>query len=340
MLDPRLLDNTRSAKHTKLLMEKTKSLLIPDSSDFKDAHSHKDHDEIYNSVLDSRYELPWRFSHVKGMFRQTVPEIDDMKFNYVFEDFGVITDWDDTVKRLRKLNKPKLSDRLTLGKKTKTKYKLLLLGRHGEGFHNLAARKYKGKEWIDKWRFLGTDGVINWGPDPELTEKGKLQAAENEVFLKSQLLKGMPIPSKFFVSPLKRSVETMFIEWEGLVEEPMVVESLRETIGMNLCHKRSKKSIIQQGYPSLSFEQDFPEDDVLDTRYSHEREMLWQQFIRINLFLQDIFGNKLGVTDEDEVISITCHAGTIRAFITVVGHRNFTIPKGGMIPILVKAESN
>lgn len=111
-----------------------------------------------------------------------------------------------------------------------------------------------------------------------------------------------------------------------------MVENLRETIGLHLCHKRSTKSQLQSKFPNLVFPEDFEEEDELFEAYVNpRREQLYEQFARIHSVLQNIFDN-----DSNDILSITSHAGTIRAFITVIGHRKFTIPTGGMIPIVVK----
>lgn len=36
----------------------------------------------------------------------------------------------------------------------------------------------------EKWRFLGTDGELTWGPDAGLTELGIRQAKENNMVWK------------------------------------------------------------------------------------------------------------------------------------------------------------
>lgn len=57
-------------------------------------------------------------------------------------------------------------------------YKLIFLARHGQAKSNVASQKYSKEEWMRKWRFLGTDGELTWGPDADLTELGLKQAAE------------------------------------------------------------------------------------------------------------------------------------------------------------------
>ena len=79
-------------------------------------------------------------------------------------------------------------------------YKLIFLARHGQAKSNVASQKYSKEEWMRKWRFLGTDGELTWGPDADLTELGLKQAAENHQCWKQQLLEGAPYPKRFYVS--------------------------------------------------------------------------------------------------------------------------------------------
>lgn len=304
------------------------SLLKPDARDRVDAHGDLDQDELYyEKIAQLGAELAWEFSPVSGFFTQTDSMTDDMTFNYVEQDFGVKTSWSEALEQLESLNN-------TCGENEC--YKLIFFARHGQGFHNIASAKYPKQEWMDKWRFLGTDGDIVWGPDPDLTELGWNQALENQKFWLQQLSRGAPTPTKFYVSPLSRSIKTLELTWTDCgaqIPAPVVAENLRETIGVHLCHKRLPRSQIASKYPWLEFEPGFSEEDELfETVYGDKREQLWEQFVRANRFLQGLFD--LGA--KDSVINITCHAGMIRAFITAIGHRKFTIPTGGQIPIVVR----
>lgn len=307
------------------------SLLNPDARDRFDAYGYPEHNGMYLDQL-GVMAVKWRFESVPGFFHQSDETTDDMEFRYVKEDFGVKGSWKEVMERLASV-RSSLSSSLpsSLPSTDQTKYKLLFLARHGEGYHNVANAKYRD-QWASKYRFIGTDGVITWGPDAKLTDLGKAQAGENNLFLKQQVAKGMPIPTKFIVSPLLRSIETMVLEWDGIdIPRPIVNEKVRETIGINICHQRATKTELTN-FP-IDFPPDFPEQDEIFHGFT-SREEYYQQFLRINDFLQELF------EEDDEVVSITCHAGSIRAFLTVIGHRGFTIPTGGMIPVVVKASAS
>lgn len=314
------------------------SLLVPNQRDHVDAHADLDQDELYRGLvekirLESPQELSWRFSAVPGFFVQSDPDTDDMNFNYALQDFGLKKPWEQLIEEVDHLNETSAGNEC---------YKVVFLARHGQGFHNIASQKFSKEDWMAKWRFLGTDGEITWGPDPDLTELGVQQAVQNNEFWLDQLSKGAPIPSKFFVSPLRRSASTLVHTWKSIdIPKPVVCEGVRETIGLHLCHKRSTKSTIEQLFPNFDFEPGFTEDDQLERVYSSEKEQLHEQFLRINYFLQKLFesdwdGEKVDKSADSTFVNVTSHAGTMRAFITVVNHRKFTIPTGGQIPIVVK----
>lgn len=306
------------------------SIIIPDARDRIDAYGDVEEDALYFELLKkSSAERPgdfqWDFAPVHGFFEQSAMETDDSLFDYLTQDFGITESWPCLLSKLDDLNRSAPDN---------VHFKMLYFARHGQGWHNVASGKYLKEEWMEKWRFLGTDGEITWGPDAKLTPLGVRQAAENCREWHHQLSRGAPIPSRFYVSPLLRSIETLRLSWEGIdIPSPMVCEKLRETIGVHLCHQKTPRSTVQKSYPFLQYPDDFDEEDALAQMYSINRERLHQQFLRVNEALQYIFDD---CDKNDSVVSITSHAGTIRSAVTVIGHRKFTIPTGGMIPMVVK----
>ncbi|KAL7663082.1 Phosphoglycerate mutase [[Candida] zeylanoides] len=301
------------------------SLLVPNERDYADAHGDLDQDDEFfrQRRLRNIKQAHWDFEPVHGFFLQSAAATPDMAFNYVEQDFGRIApDWSTFA-----------ADFAALEDTDTVKYKVLFLARHGQGWHNVASHKYPAHEWSQKWRHLGTDGELVWGPDAQLTPLGLAQAAENNAAWTAQLSRGAPQPSKFYVSPLSRSGRTLCETWRGIEHSPPVVaEGFRETIGVHLCHKRSRKSQIRRQFPHFVFEPGFPEEDELFARFTPAREELHQQFMRVHEALERVF-------DQDErVVSITSHAGTIRAALTAIGHRKFTVPTGGMVPVVVRAK--
>lgn len=305
------------------------SLLIPTDNDYTDAHGDAALEEEYYRLAEKEEGLDWDFEVVPGFFRQDDDETDDLNFNYI-HDFGKKREWAEIYTILTELNTNAGPDEC---------YKIIFCARHGQGYHNEMVNKVGIEEWHKKWHRLETDGEIVYAPDPQLTPLGEQQAAENHEAWLREIDLGAPIPHRFIVSPLQRLCRTLQITWNGLRPRttPVEVDELiRETIGLNLCDKRSPRSVIASRFPDFVLDLNVLEQDEL---YREDyRESLPEQCIRVNRFLQKLF-NADGPGDKvvNQVVSTTSHAGTIRAFITVTHHRRFTISTGGMIPIFIKA---
>lgn len=278
----------------------------------------------------SKINLTWTFEIVPNYFKQSLEETDETKFNYFEQHFGILKPWSEIISDLHALNDQ--SDENTV-------YKVFLLGRHGQGFHNLANLKYGEKAWNHHWLHLTGDGEIVWAPDPELTELGQAQAIDNNYQLKIELSEGLSLPSKWYSSPFRRSIDTLIGSWEGLVDfdkvKPLIKEDFRETLGVHLCDKRSPRSVIEEKYSSFGFviEDGFEEKDIYFK--DDYREKVWEQALRQNKGFQYIFNNSDRL--DDQLISITSHSGSIRTQLMVLNHRPFAIGTGGMIPVFVKA---
>ncbi|KAF8340817.1 histidine phosphatase superfamily [Amanita rubescens] len=212
-----------------------------------------------------------------------------------------------------------------------TSYKLFFLGRHGQGFHNLAEQKYGSKAWDDYWSKLNTDGEIRWGPDAELTPLGIAQANDARSAWKKELAFDAPLPDKMYCSPLTRASRTHQITFQDVIpsRKTLVVEFCREENGVHTCDKRRSRTYIHQTFPLFEIEEGFTEDDELwspDTR-----EIFDQVMHRAKCVLDAIFN------EDHYVVAITAHGGFIRAFMRVLNRVTGTIPTGGVLPVLVKA---
>ncbi|ODV80947.1 phosphoglycerate mutase-like protein [Suhomyces tanzawaensis NRRL Y-17324] len=320
------------------------SLLIPTENDYDDAHGDLAEEQVYRekyaAIKDSRdgngrLNFPWTYEVVPGFFRQSDDATDDRTFNHGLEHFGRAKPWAQIKEELFQLNKAAGPNE---------SYKLVFFARHGQGYHNVCVLKYGVEEWDRKWHSMETDGEIVFGPDPELTELGINQAKENNAAWKQEIAEGCPLPSKFYVSPMQRSSQTLVYTWAGIKPKeprPLVRETIRERLGRNLCDKRSTRTVIAQRFPDFVIPEDYPEEDQL---YKDDyREKLHEQSFRVMDLLKEVFEDDVKDTVVDRVlahentfVSTTSHAGVIRAFILALGHRQFTICTGGMIPIVIK----
>ena len=101
-------------------------------------------------------------------------------------------------------------------------------------------------------------------------------------------------------------------------------------MGVHTCDKRSSRSVIANAVPSWGIEEGFTEEDELwqpDHRETHE-----EHDERTRAVLEDIFAH-----DRSTFVSLTSHSGAGASLLRVIGHRQFGLPTGGMMPIFVKA---
>ncbi|OGM41201.1 phosphoglycerate mutase family protein, partial [Aspergillus bombycis] len=99
-------------------------------------------------------DFHFNFTTVTGYFLQDDPSTDPDNFDYVTSNFGLIprsydsdpefdpegrkTQWERFEYQLNQLNRDS---------SPATQFKLLFLGRHGEGLHNVAERRYGTELW-------------------------------------------------------------------------------------------------------------------------------------------------------------------------------------------------
>lgn len=304
---------------------------VPDGIDVYNSTIREEDRNSYKNALAEKGDWNhWSFEVVDGYFKQLLPETDETTFDYFKENFGRMKSWEKIFEELDELNE-KADD--------STAYKLFFLGRHGQGYHNLANLKYGEKEWNRHWLRVCGDDEMTWAPDPELTELGLAQAKDNRNQVGIELKDKMRLPTKFFSSPFSRSVDTLIGTWQDHVVledvKPLIKEDFRETIGIHICDKRSPRSVIEEKYAKKGFviEDGFVEEDIYFK--NDYREKVWEQALRMNRLFNYIFDN----TDKkkDLFVSVTSHSGSIRTQLLVLGHRAFAIGTGGMIPVLVKA---
>ncbi|KAG8741092.1 hypothetical protein FRC10_003333 [Ceratobasidium sp. 414] len=231
---------------------------------------------------------------------------------------------------------------------------------------NVAESFYGTQAWDDYWSKLNGDGNMTWGPDAELTDLGKQQAQLAHNTWTTELAKKdpVPLPTKLFSSPMSRAASTLDITFNGVllnvkgrhdIVQPYVMENLREVIGVHTCDKRRTKTYIHETYADFCIEPGFTEEDELWT--ADHRETDEEANIRLKAALDTIFGRLLSKHDTCKldcisldhgpdtesgaiVISVTAHSGAIGAALRVLGHRPYSLPTGGVIPVVIKATQN
>jgi broad specificity phosphatase PhoE len=285
----------------------------------------------------------WHFDYstVTGYFMQDEKDTDPATFDFKTHAFGLIPrpyDTDSSAPSSAHSDWARFTHYLsTLNAATPefTSYRLLFLGRHGQGFHNVAESFYGTELWDCYYSTLDGNETVSWS-DAHLTSIGQTQAGEaHDTWVKTVKEQGIQTPQSFYVSPLDRAIETCDITFDGVSDfknvKRTVKEMLREGNGVHTCDRRSSRAHIAKRWPRYEIEEGFSEEDELWKAELRESIPALEQ--RLKGLLDDVFEH-----DDNTWISMTAHSGTIMAILSVVGHRKFPLQTGGVIPVLVKVE--
>ncbi|PGG95526.1 hypothetical protein AJ79_10007 [Helicocarpus griseus UAMH5409] len=298
---------------------------------------------LFMTMAESLCQSHYEYSTVTGYFLQDDPATDPADFDYTVSAFGLInqtydtdaefdpkhekTQWERFARKLESLNAHAGRD---------TEFRLFYMGRHGEGFHNVAEQFYGTEAWDCYWSKLEGNDTVTWA-DAHLTETGKEQALLAHDTWAAQMKNHIPLPQIYYVSPLDRCLQTANLTFNGLplpdnkAFKPVVKELLRETLGIHTCDRRSPTTHIITTYPSYTLEPNFAPTDPLwepDLRESNSART-----VRLRKLLDDIVASDGG---KSTYVSLTAHSGAITSLLEVVGHRAFKLATGGVIPVLVR----
>lgn len=284
------------------------------------------------------------YTAIPGFFLQDDPSTNASTFSYTSTNFGLIprtysTDptFDPRGRKAQWQRFGHYVSHLNALAPPSTQYKLLYLGRHGEGYHNTAEAFYGTPLWNCYWSLQPGNATTNW-TDARLTPSGVSQARIAHDFWAHEIAtQKIPVPQSYYVSPLTRCLSTAQITFANLSLPreypfvPTVKELLREGIGLHTCDERSSRTFIHAAYPHYRIERGFTETDELWR--PNLRESSSAQAARLRTLLNDVFAH-----DAHEFISFTSHSGSIASILSVIGHRAFSLSTGAVIPVLVKAE--
>ena len=303
------------------------------------------------------------YTTVTGYFLQDEPSTNATTFNFTATNFGLInrtypsdsniysdrlTQWQRFRRQVSQLNR-----RAPRG----VKYKLIYMGRHGNGYHNAAETYYGTPAWNCYWSIRDGNGTVRWD-DARITPLGVNQALAVKQFWKTEIeLQKIPTPQTFYTSPLTRCLQTVNLTFNGLSLPrrypfvPVVKEFLREGISGHTCDRRGTKTYIREAFPNYRIQRGFSETDQLFRDLLQETPL--DQDIRTKKLLDDVFSS-----DDSTYLSFTSHGGEIASLLrgeifsnkgvinprladrgTVVGHRVFSLSTGATIPVLVKAQT-
>lgn len=260
-----------------------------------------------------------KYEVVTGIFQQDESSTNPSTFDFINSNFGLInrtypsdpktpdskyaTQWQRLNKYIKSLNKEK-----------KTRYSLLFLGRHGEGYHNAAESYFGTPAWNCYWAVRDGNGTHTWA-DAKLTQPGVKQAQDVNAFWR-HLIDDEKItpPESYYTSPLYRCLDTAQLTFANLTLPkkspfvPTIKEFFREGISAHTCNRRSNKAYLHENFPSFKFEKGFAEEDPYWADNTAEPSAAQDQ--RSKAVLDDVFTN-----DDSTYISVTSHSGEISSLL-------------------------
>lgn len=234
-------------------------------------------------------------------------------------------------------------------------YKLLLLGRHGQGFHNAATDRYGPEAWNSYWCSLPGDEYGSW-VDSKLTDVGQRQVSEtgSQILLPIVLQLGF-LPHKFYSSPLRRCLETYIGSWgevfsvqPDMVEESEtqidIIEELRELLNGYTCNNRVSHSEAIKEYQNCKtqsgvqlhwrYKEGYPELDSMWTPTLRESETMMDQ--RTSVALDNIL---TPLTSDERFVSVTCHAYVIESILRITKHPSVdNLGTAKIVPLVIEIE--
>ncbi|KAH9835991.1 GPI anchored protein [Teratosphaeria destructans] len=282
------------------------------------------------------------YTTVAGYFLQDESTTNASSFLYYNENFGLIkrtypagasgttnlTQWQQFGAQV---------DYLNANAAVNTVYKVLFMGRHGEGYHNAAETFYGTPAWNCYWAELNGNGTVVW-EDATLTPNGVAQAQVAHDFWQHEIsTQHIPYPQSYYTSPLTRCLQTANITFSGLALPhyypfiPTVKELLWEGISLHTCDHRFNRTYIHDLFPNWTIESGFTEYDEIWNGVTAETSA--SQDIRSKKVLDEIF-----TSDDHTWLSVTSHSGEIASILRVLGHQAFSLSTGAVIPVLVKAQ--
>ncbi|KAK0255797.1 putative aminophospholipid-translocase [Friedmanniomyces endolithicus] len=255
-----------------------------------------------------------------GLINRTYPSTDGLTAN--------LTQWQKFEAQVNALN---------AAAPLNTAYKVLFMGRHGEGVHNAAESYYGTPAWNCYWAELNGNATNEWF-DADLTPNGIKQALIAHDFWAHEIaVQKIPYPQSYYTSPLTRCLKTANYTFAGLEFPkyypfvPTVRELLREGISIHTCDHRRSRTYIHNLFPTWNIDPSLTEYDQIWNVVTAETNAA--QDARSKIVLDSIFSS-----DDHTWISITSHSGEIGSILRVLGHQSFSLSTGAVIPVLVKAE--
>lgn len=230
-------------------------------------------------------------------------------------------------------------------------YKILIVARHGQGYHNAAIDRYGEDKWDEYWSMLEGDEHGEW-VDSKLTPLGKKQVFNTGSNVILPIIQDLGfLPHIYFSSPMRRCLETFIESWTPVFcrflppeteVSPFILENLRETLGEHTCDKRVDHSIAVEEYQNYKMKS----NNVITWKYSEnypEVDQLWsadwrepqsEMDARVNNGLIEVFEK---LSPEEKLVSITCHSGVIGSILRNLKHPEIqNLDTGKIVAVVVE----
>lgn len=276
------------------------------------------------------------YTTVTGFFLQDEASTNSTTFDFMTTNFGLInrtypsdatlkhkglTQWQRFKHQVHVLNQDSPHN---------VQYKLLYMGRHGDGYHNDAQAFYGTPAWNCYYSELNGNATVTWS-DAHLSPVGVTQALAVNTFWASEIAnQKIPTPQSFYTSPLTRCLQTANYTFNGLDLPakhpfvPTVKEYFRESISGHTCDRRSNERYIHDLFPSYKIEAGFTKDDELWEAFHGETND--DQDTRSKNVLDQVFSS-----DDSAYVSFTSHSGEIGSILRGESQGSKTQRDGGLL---------
>ncbi|GMK59994.1 hypothetical protein CspeluHIS016_0902110 [Cutaneotrichosporon spelunceum] len=278
--------------------------------------------------------MTYAYEHIPDLFEISTWD-EDIRARFGLRSSG----WHDFRKRINELQSACAENE---------RIKVLYAARHGEAEHNTLYLRYGMPD---------TDEVQLRYPitDPGLTPAGREQAMNLAQVLRQESSMGMPLPTRWYTSPMRRPGETVGLTWgwlygkgesdlhaEGILKRGAdmshgvraeVVEQIREHLHVHHCDERLAKSELMKLFPAFMWPTSMPEKDTVwrPTGRETEDEMIARAAEGLTIIMDS--------ARDDVYISMTAHSGVLRALYKTLGVPAHRLDTGEMNVLVLRVRN-
>jgi len=198
--------------------------------------------------------------------------------------------------------------------------KVIYVVRHAEGTHNVAEREYGTAAWNAKYSFEPKY------TDAPLSDEGARQSQALGRMITHEMSDGWEYQT-LVSSPMRRTLNTSAIAFDGLHGPRIVLEDCREGISLHTCDHRSNISDLARQFSLYDFSN--VAHDV-DPYWGTMDETSQQEEARAQRFLTTLWACCTG-----RHVVVTTHSGFGAALFRLLKHPKCGLPNAALHPIVV-----